>query len=313
MMRWSEVSRRLLPQSRAGVVGPWLVIATPGNPVVRVDLRLLDQVRVRSKEDDDDEVPEEPGDPAVPPRHDRRCELVLSCFELDVGIYIADGPEAVERLVQEAAPFTREKNGAEHTLKSIDASVPAELPPANGKLVVLESELAGMELELNRPNMTIGRADENDLVIDHVSMSRTHARLTRDPVTNRYTITDLDATNTVRVNGQDCKTVQLRHDDIVDLGHVRMRFVDPDADFEIPCDAAADPAHFIVVGGDAVRRTFDEYIQVGSVAFHLDQVADYAQHGANLPLPNRALLQAAMAMLVVAADERAKASTRSSP
>jgi hypothetical protein len=40
-----------------------------------------------------------------------------------------------------------------------------------------------------------------------------------------------------------------------------------------------------------------------------DQVADYALQGAYLPLPNGALLQAAMAMLVVAASERDKAPT----
>ena len=307
-MRWSEMRPRLLPRSGVGVVAPWLVIAPPGNPVIRVDLRVLDRVTARSEED---EEPEEMGDPVVVPQHDRRCDLVLSCYELDVCIYIADGPEAVERLVQEAAPFTREKSGTKNTLpvKTPDAGVPAEPPPTNGRLVVLESDFAGKEFELDRPNMTIGRTDENDLVINHRSMSRIHARLTRDAATDRYTITDLDATNTVRVNGQDCKNVQLRHDDIVDLGHVRMRFIDPNADFMIPCDAPPDPANFVIVGGDVVHRTHDKYIQVGSLPFHLDQVAAYALQGANLPLPNGALLQAAMAMLVVAANERDKVPT----
>ena len=310
-MRWSEIKAGLLPRSGVGVIAPWLVIAPPGNPVIRIDLRLLDQIRVRSEEDDDDEEPEEAGGPVEDAQHDRRCELILSCFELDVGIYIADGPEAVERLVKEAAPFTREKSGTENTLpvKNVDAVVPPESTPANPKLVVLESDFAGKEFELNRPNMTIGRTDENDIIINHRSMSRIHARLVLDPATHGYTITDLDATNTVRVNGQDSKSVQLRHNDIVDLGHVRMRFVDPNAEFEIPSAAPPDATNFIVVGGDVVRRKHDEYIQVGSVAFRLDEVADYALKGANLPLPNGALLQAGVAMLVVAVNERDKAST----
>lgn len=266
---------------------------------------------MRSEDEDEDDEPAEVGAVVVPLQHDRRCELVLSCYELDVCIYIADGPEAVARLVQEAAPFTREKSTTKNTLavKTADAGAPAEPPPTHGRLVVLVSDFAGKEFELHRPNMTIGRTDENDIIINHRSVSRAHARFTRDPVTDRYAITDLDATNTVRVNGQDCKNVQLRHDDIVDLGHVRMRFIDPNADFVIPCDAPLDPANFIIVGGDAVRRTHDKYIQVGSLAFHLDEVADYALQGANLPLPNGSLLQAAMAMLVVAANERDKAPT----
>lgn len=306
-MRWSEVRPRLLPRSGVGVVAPWLVIAPPGYPILRVDLRVLDQVRVRSEEED--EEPDEAGDPVVGPHRDRRCELMLSCHELDVSVYIADGPAAVERLVQEAAPFTREKRGTKNApaVNTADAGAPAEPPPAHGRLVVLESDFAGKQFELDRPNMTIGRADDNDIVIHHRSMSRAHARLTRDPATGRYTITDLDATNTVRVNGQDCKNVQLRHDDIVDLGHVRMRFIDPDADFVSPCDTAPDPASFIIVGGDAVHRTQDRYIQVGAVAFHLDEIADHALRGANLPLPNGGRLQAAMAMLVIAASERDRA------
>src|SRR6185295_5785547 len=44
VMRWSEVRPRLQPRSGVGVIGPWLVIAPPGSPIIRVDLRVLDQV-----------------------------------------------------------------------------------------------------------------------------------------------------------------------------------------------------------------------------------------------------------------------------
>src|ERR1700733_5987438 len=37
---------RLLPRSGIGVDGPWLVIAPPGNPVIRLDSRLLDRVEL---------------------------------------------------------------------------------------------------------------------------------------------------------------------------------------------------------------------------------------------------------------------------
>jgi pSer/pThr/pTyr-binding forkhead associated (FHA) protein len=100
-----------------------------------------------------------------------------------------------------------------------------------GKLVVLSSNFAGKEFELTRPQMIVGRTDENDLVVNHRSISRNHAKVTRDPETQRYTISDLQSSNGVRVNGSDYGKVELRRGDVVDLGHVRMRFVEPGEDF----------------------------------------------------------------------------------
>jgi pSer/pThr/pTyr-binding forkhead associated (FHA) protein len=100
-----------------------------------------------------------------------------------------------------------------------------------GKLCVLSSNFAGKEFELTRPQMIVGRTDENDLVINHRSISRNHAKITRDPETQRYTISDLQSSNGVRVNGQDYGKVELRRGDVVDLGHVRLRFIEPGEDF----------------------------------------------------------------------------------
>ena len=100
-------------------------------------------------------------------------------------------------------------------------------PVGYGKLVVLSSNFAGKEFELSRPQMIVGRTDENDLVINHRSISRNHAKLVREPDTGRYTISDLQSSNGVRVNGQDYGKVELRRGDVVDLGHVRLRFVEP--------------------------------------------------------------------------------------
>lgn len=106
-----------------------------------------------------------------------------------------------------------------------------------GKLVVLSSNFAGKEFELTRPQMIVGRTDENDLVVNHRSISRNHAKVTRDPETQRYTISDLQSANGVRVNGQDYGKVELRRGDLVDLGHVRLRFVEPGEDFLFSRDA----------------------------------------------------------------------------
>jgi pSer/pThr/pTyr-binding forkhead associated (FHA) protein len=110
-------------------------------------------------------------------------------------------------------------------------------PAAYGRLVVVSSNYAGKEFDLTRPQMIIGRTDENDLVINHRSISRNHAKITRDTETGRYTISDLQSSNGVRVNGQDYGKVELRRADMVDLGHVKLRFVEPGEDFVFARDA----------------------------------------------------------------------------
>ncbi|MBV8758478.1 MAG: FHA domain-containing protein, partial [Deltaproteobacteria bacterium] len=118
------------------------------------------------------------------------------------------------------------------------AQVAALTQPAGyGKLVVVSSNFAGKEFDLTRPQMIIGRTDENDHVINHRSISRNHAKVTRDPETGRYTISDLQSSNGVRVNGQDYGKVELRRGDTVDLGHVRLRFVEPGEDWVFSRDA----------------------------------------------------------------------------
>ncbi len=110
-------------------------------------------------------------------------------------------------------------------------------PVGYGKLVVVSSNFAGKEFDLTRPQMIIGRTDENDIVVNHRSISRNHAKVTRDPETGRYTISDLQSSTGVRVNGQDYGKVELRRGDTVDLGHVRLRFVEPGEDFVFARDA----------------------------------------------------------------------------
>jgi pSer/pThr/pTyr-binding forkhead associated (FHA) protein len=119
------------------------------------------------------------------------------------------------------------------------ALIAAAIPQQTGfgKLVVLSSNFAGKEYELARPQMIIGRTDENDLVINHRSISRNHAKVVREPDSGRYTISDLQSSNGVRVNGNDYSKVELRRGDVVDLGHVRLRFVEPGEDFVFSRDA----------------------------------------------------------------------------
>ncbi len=100
-----------------------------------------------------------------------------------------------------------------------------EIPiPEAGKLVVISSNYAGREYRLTRTEMVIGRT-EGDIQIDHRSISRNHAKILREDV--RYKIVDLRSSNGVRVNGEEYRSVHLKRGDVIELGHVRFRYVEP--------------------------------------------------------------------------------------
>ncbi len=64
---------------------------------------------------------------------------------------------------------------------------------------------------LDKEHYTIGRSKENDLVFDHVKVSRHHARLYQSQ--GAYLIQDLNSTNYVFVNGVRVKQKKLEPDD----------------------------------------------------------------------------------------------------
>lgn len=107
------------------------------------------------------------------------------------------------------------------------AAQPESGQPA--RITVLSANFAGAEFPLTEPAMVIGRTEDNDIVIDHRSISRHHAKIVRE--NEHYVIVDLQSSNGVRVNGEDYGKVELRRGDIIDLGHVRMRFADPEDDY----------------------------------------------------------------------------------
>ncbi len=126
-----------------------------------------------------------------------------------------------------------------------EAAAVAAAPPVGttpmaeeaGRLVILSTGMAGQEFELDKPAMVIGRTDENDICVNHRSISRHHAKVVRENST--YSVVDLHSANGVRVNGDEYGKVELRPGDLVDLGHVRFRYVAPGEDFLFGRDAQA--------------------------------------------------------------------------
>lgn len=102
----------------------------------------------------------------------------------------------------------------------------AVMPAAPAKLVIVSSNFAGQEFPLARQQMIIGRAEDSDIIIDHRSVSSHHAKLVRD-ANGAYQIVDLESKNGLRIGGEKYTNVYLKRGDIVELGHVKFRFVEP--------------------------------------------------------------------------------------
>jgi hypothetical protein len=224
---------RLLPRSGIGVDAAWLVIAPPGNPIIRLDSRLLDRVEL---------IGRSPTAPLVASglatatalaagfsllpggvfacaglaylaherfsearRRARSRDLLLALGDLEVALHVADGPEAAKGIADQLAPYTRD------------------------------------------------------------------APITRPEV---Y---------------EDAKR--------------RMR---AQAEGKGEASAKREIENALLVGSDVVHKK-DEYLQVGKISFRITEVREYALRGANLPLSGGRLLQAAMGLLIIAAEERAAA------
>jgi pSer/pThr/pTyr-binding forkhead associated (FHA) protein len=108
-----------------------------------------------------------------------------------------------------------------HSLTDEAAQTGSVSPPA--RLIIVGRFMAGREFILDRPSLVIGRTPENDIIIEHKSISRHHARIVREG--NQYYAVDLESANGVRVNGAEHDRVLLRPGDEIELGQVQLRFV----------------------------------------------------------------------------------------
>ncbi len=155
---------------------------------------------------------------------------------------------AAEMAEQKTTPFIKENGAAPAAMLDMAPTVQTPIQPtvqgaapisgqseAPARLVVVSSNFAGQEFVLDKAAVVIGRTDENDVVVNHRSISRHHAKIVREQ--GRYHVVDLQSANGVRVNGEEYGKVELRKGDHVDLGHVRLRFVAPGEDFIFDRDA----------------------------------------------------------------------------
>lgn len=146
---------------------------------------------------------------------------------------VVNVPEASEDDVQEAPPLgdelPRHQSTAVIRIDQLAASRPnrsvQELDPNEApRLVVLNTDFAGREFPCTKTELRIGRTDDNDVAIDHRSLSRTHCKVVRED-SGEWKVIDLQSANGLMVNGEPYAQVTLRLGDVIELGHVKIKFV----------------------------------------------------------------------------------------
>ncbi|MFG5409154.1 FHA domain-containing protein [Piscinibacter sakaiensis] len=100
-----------------------------------------------------------------------------------------------------------------------------------GKLVVSLEGVVIKEVQLSKDKTTLGRRPYNDIVIDNLAVSGEHAVL--QMVGGDVFIEDLNSTNGTYINGKAVKKQLLTHNDLVEIGKYKIKYlVDDGHDYE---------------------------------------------------------------------------------
>ncbi|MGB4467896.1 MAG: FHA domain-containing protein [Azovibrio sp.] len=91
------------------------------------------------------------------------------------------------------------------------------------KLILSMDGLVLKEINLEKERITIGRKPHNDIQIDNLAISGVHAAVVT--ILNDSFLEDLDSTNGTLVNGQPVKKHFLRHNDVIELGKYKLKYL----------------------------------------------------------------------------------------
>jgi pSer/pThr/pTyr-binding forkhead associated (FHA) protein len=92
------------------------------------------------------------------------------------------------------------------------------------RLVMLAGPTPGAEFPLDRERLTIGRAEDATISVNHNSVSRLHCEV-HALGDGRFEIVDKGSSNGVRVNGAELRRGIIEPGDIIELGDVRFKFI----------------------------------------------------------------------------------------
>jgi len=100
-----------------------------------------------------------------------------------------------------------------------------------GKLVVSLDNVVLKEVVIQKDRTTLGRRPYNDIVIDNLAVSGEHSVLMA--VGDNLFIEDLNSTNGTYINGKPIKKQWLAHNDSIEIGKYRIKYLTNEApDYE---------------------------------------------------------------------------------
>ncbi|MEQ8819518.1 MAG: FHA domain-containing protein [Sumerlaeia bacterium] len=143
------------------------------------------------------------------------------------------------------------------------------------EIIVKLGDQVVQRYKMDKDVLSIGRARDNDIVVENLSVSRNHARIRHEG--GRFVLTDLNSANGSFVNGVKISKAELKDDDIISIGKHKLHFISPEMMSEkasapqkgpapqAPPRADGDiPALLVVLRGKQADRRFP--LSRGSIA-----------------------------------------------
>lgn len=128
--------------------------------------------------------------------------------------------------------------GSDSGESSAEITQPVPFHQRPDRLVVIVGPHPGTEFPLEKEKLTIGRAEDCDVSINHSSVSRVHAELQLIE-TGRFEVIDKGSANGIRINGVDARQGFLEPGDSLELGDVRLRYVEAGRIFRADADVSS--------------------------------------------------------------------------
>jgi ABC transport system ATP-binding/permease protein len=129
----------------------------------------------------------------------------------------------------EEEPVPMDSEDLKATIPS--AGIPSALRNTNAafldkpnRLIMLAGPTPGEEYPLTDDRLTIGRAEDATISVNHNSVSRLHCEV-HALGEGRFEIVDKGSSNGVRVNGADLRRGIIEAGDVIELGDVKFKFV----------------------------------------------------------------------------------------
>lgn len=132
--------------------------------------------------------------------------------------------DAVSAIETAAIPITTTEPDAKATMPLSAAYRGQTLTDRPNRLVMLVGPTPGVEYPLDRDRLTVGRAEDATISVNHNSVSRLHCEI-HALGDGRFEIVDKGSSNGVRVNAVELKRSIIEAGDVIELGDVRFKFI----------------------------------------------------------------------------------------